>query len=295
MKRKSSSSSPRHALRRGGFTLIELLVVIAIIAILIALLLPAVQQAREAARRTQCKNNLAQMALAILNYEMAHEVLPPGSVNLEGPIETVAEGYHISWTVSLLPYLDQQPLFSEIDFDKGAYEQSSLVNAARMHVLECPSDPGGSSRTPDAAQSSYAGCHNSIEAQIDTDNDGVFFLNSAVRFRDITDGSSNTVFIGEKAITAGDLNWLSGTRSTLRNTNQAPNLVPKLGGNRRYQSTIPAEFQDVTIVGGFGSWHTGGSQMALGDGAVRFVNERIDIAVFHNLGSRSDGKFISQF
>src|ERR1700693_4880192 len=104
---------------RPAFTLIELLVVIAIIAILVALLLPAVQQAREAARRTQCKNNLVQIGLALLNYEMAHECLPSGSVDPNRPIRNEAKGYHMSWMVQLLPYLDQSNTFQHFDFSVG--------------------------------------------------------------------------------------------------------------------------------------------------------------------------------
>lgn len=275
---------------RPGFTLIELLVVIAIIAILIALLLPAVQQAREAARRTQCKNNLAQLALALLNYEMAHGVLPPGSVNATGPISTVAEGYHMAWTASLLPYIDQTPLFREIDFDKGAYQQSDLVMKARLNSLECPSDPGFSLGDV-ASQTSFAGCQSSIEAPIDTENNGVLYLNSAVRYRDISDGSSNTIFVGEKKITTGDLNWISGTRSTLRNTDKKPNSVVDEKDFRKK----PPQFDDENIVGGFGSWHTGGAQFALGDGSVRFVSENIALETYQYLGSRNDGHFVGDY
>src|SRR4051812_39085560 len=93
---------------RPGFTLIELLVVIAIISVLIALLLPAIQAAREAARRVQCVNNLMQIGIAVQNYESSHEILPPGVVDLAGPIQNVPKGYHASWMVQLLPYLEQK-------------------------------------------------------------------------------------------------------------------------------------------------------------------------------------------
>jgi hypothetical protein len=161
---------------------------------------------------------------------------------------------------------------------------------ARLNVLPCPTDPGG---YPDVAQSSYAGCHNGVEAQIDVDNDGVFFLNSAVGYRDITDGSSNTIFVGEKKITLGDLNWLSGTRSTLRNTGSTPNSLVVRGTPFRTQK--PAEFADPTVVGGFGSWHTGGAQFALGDGSVRFLNENITLETYQHLGSRNDDNFVGEF
>ena len=112
MKTLPRASQPTPSVRRG-FTLIELLVVIAIIAILIALLLPAVQNSREAARRSQCRNNLAQITLACLNYEMAWESLPAGSINADGPIESTPDGYHVSWTVLLLPHMDQTPLYAQ--------------------------------------------------------------------------------------------------------------------------------------------------------------------------------------
>ena len=117
-------STSTHRLR-PGFTLIELLIVTAIIAILVALLLPAVQQAREAARRTQCKNHLAQIGVALQNYEMAHRCLPPGTIDASGPIESRASGYHMSWIVQLLPYIDEGNIHRHLDFQQSVYSKAN--------------------------------------------------------------------------------------------------------------------------------------------------------------------------
>jgi prepilin-type N-terminal cleavage/methylation domain-containing protein len=283
MKRFSKHVTQEPDASRRGFTLIELLVVIAIIAILIALLLPAVQQAREAARRSQCKNNLAQIALATLNYEMAHGVLPSGCINADGPIVSTPDGYHMGWTVHLLPYLDQSYLYQEIDFSKGAYDQEERITSVAMSVFVCPSDPG------DNEPVSFAGCHGGSETQIADDNEGVFFLNSRIRYRDITDGSTNTLFFGEKPRIEGDLNWMSGTRTSLKNTGSKPNRLPSIRDLHGQFGRQPADMADPNSVGGFGSWHTGGAQFALGDGSVRFLSENIDIELFESLGKRADG------
>jgi prepilin-type N-terminal cleavage/methylation domain-containing protein len=283
-----------HGSGRLGFTLIELLVVIAIIAILIALLLPAVQQAREAARRTQCRNNLAQIALATMTYQSAHGVLPPGSVNEKGPITSDKKGYHVSWTVAILPNLDQGPLFRHVDFSKSIYKQEQDFLESRISVYECPSDWGISEELPAA---NYAGCHNGTEASIDVENDGVFFLNSAISFQEIPDGSSSTFFFGEKISTKADIAWYSGTRSTLRNTGAPPNDIFRLykGSIGDLKKEIPQHLRDLTKVGGFSSHHAGGALFALGDGSVRFISQDIDISVYHNLGNRDDGNILDDF
>ncbi len=125
--------------------------------------------------------------------------------------------------------------------------------------------------------SSYAGCHHDVEAPIDVKNHGVFFLNSRITRDDITDGTSFTIFFGEKKIQDDDLGWLSGTRATLRNTGAAINATAGSQGD---------------LVGGFGSYHPGGGNFAFGDGRVRFISERIDPGVYRRLGHRSDGDLI---
>jgi prepilin-type N-terminal cleavage/methylation domain-containing protein len=207
------TNKQREAGLNSGFTLVELLVVIAIIGVLVGLLLPAIQAAREAARRSSCQNNLSQLIIAVHNYEMAHGVYPAGTVDAKGPILSQQTGYHHNWISRILPYIEQGNAYRAIDWKAGVYAKTNgAVRAIAMRLLICPSSPTGPSPI-----SSYAAVHHDVEAPIDVDNHGVFFLNSRVRYDDILDGSSHTVFIGEKSPDPVDLGWMSGTRATLRN------------------------------------------------------------------------------
>jgi prepilin-type N-terminal cleavage/methylation domain-containing protein len=311
-----------------GFTYIELLVVMAIIGILVALLLPAVQAAREAARRLTCANNLSQLILAVQEYESAHQVYPPGTIAAQGPISHISKGYHHNWISQILPFLEQKPLARHIDYRVSVYDPANRP-ARRIHVkiLRCPSSPAGG-----IGYSDYAGIHNDIEAPIDVDNNGIFFLNSRIRNVDVVDGVSNTVFIGEKATFLGDLGWMSGTRGTLRNlgsfsssgwggpwTNSGfpPGVVgdasdaPTLSGDALEAVLFPANTnrwnqdplklaarppKDPTLgVGGLSSSHPGGGQIALGDGSVQFFAMTMDVRLRHRFANRADRSLIDDF
>ena len=278
----------RHSLHKA-FTLVELLVVIAIIGILIALLLPAVQAAREAARRISCTNNLSQIALAVQNYSMAHFVYPPGTIDEQGPIVNAPEGYHHNWVSQVLPYMEELNTYRHINFAESVYDESNAqVRQVHIATLLCPSGWAGRS---ELGVTNYAGCHDPLETPIDVDNNGVFFLNSAVHYEDITDGSSHTIFVGEKLIDQDDtLGWMSGTRATLRNTGISIN--EGLARSHGYEEAEPPSDKSNLFVGGFGSHHPGGTQFAFGDGHVMFIRDNLDEKVLQQLAHRSDGELL---
>ena len=200
--------------RRRAFTLIELMIVVGIIAVLIALLLPAIQSAREQARRAQCSNNLLQLGIAMGNYASTHSVLPPGVVNDKGPIVNLPKGYHHGWAVQILPFIGQNNVYRRFNLNESIYAASNeTARDVMISTFLCPSEPEHS------ATISYAGCHHDVEAPIAADNHGVLYLNSHVRFDDITDGPAQTILLGEPQTTIRPcLGWASGTSSTLRNT-----------------------------------------------------------------------------
>ena len=313
-------SRPAGAARPAAFTLIELLVVIAIIATLIGLLLPAVQSCREAARRAGCSNNVLQLGLALHNYEFHRETFPAGVTDAAGPIKSRPEGKHVSWIVRILPYLEEKALAAHFKDADGAYAAGNApVVATVIPTLICPTYSWKSAETwpvgagrdeagdgPDApgprertvAVSTYAGSHHDVEAPIAADNHGMLFLNSAVRFKDIEDGSSRTLLIAERASpprrpedlngARDDLGWASGTRSTLRNTSS----VMAFGyGADVDRAALAAKVADPLFVGGLGSFHAGSIAVAgMADGAIKQLTADIDPDVLRQLGHRADGE-----
>jgi len=304
-----------------GFTLIELLVVIAIIGILVSMLLPAIQAARETARRSACSAHLTQIGLALQSYYSTHESFPPGVTNPDGPIHNIPDGYHMGWLVSLLPYVEEEATWKNIDFSASVYDKKNArVRHLGIALYACPSSWD---ETPDHSRfSNYAGCHHSIEAPIDKDNCGVFFLNSRVTLRDITDGAAHTLFVGEKLGSAKDLGWMSGTRATLRNAGTAIN---KTDEEKLWMFEWPAEVEDPVLpsttpgkpavavpnagaanttapnaapgdlrVGGFGSHHPTVTNFLFGDGTVRSVDDHIELSVLQQLADRADGKLLEK-
>ena len=315
-------SRPAGAARPAAFTLIELLVVIAIIATLIGLLLPAVQSCREAARRASCSNNVLQLGLALHNYEFHRETFPAGVTDAAGPIKSRPEGKHVSWIVRILPYLEEKALAAHFKDADGAYAAGNApVVATVIPTLICPTYSWKSAETwpvgagrdeagdgPDApgprertvAVSTYAGSHHDVEAPIAADNHGMLFLDSAVRFKDIEDGSSRTLLIAERVSpprrpedlygARDDLGWASGTRSTLRNTSSVMAFAYGYGVNVD-PAALAAKVADPLFVGGLGSFHAGSIAVAgMANGAIKQLTADIDPDVLRQLGHRADGE-----
>ena len=301
-------SSTQRTHTKRGFTLIELLVVVAIILVLAALLLPAIQQAREAARRIGCQNNLLQIGLALQNYANAHGVLPPGTSNATGPIVSVEDTtqYHMSWTVQILPHLQLKSAYRHIDFTKSVYAaENAALRSKQAETWLCPSTanlPVGTNA------STYCGVHNDYESPIDVNQNGVLFLNSAVRFDQVTDGLSHTILVGERdGELVGPLGWMSGTRATLCNgvlwvNKNKPTEAPRYQahaasrlGVRSIQQELAELESGREFVGGFSSNHGIGNYAVLGDGSVRFLSNTISAITLRNLTHRSDGEMMDDF
>jgi prepilin-type N-terminal cleavage/methylation domain-containing protein/prepilin-type processing-associated H-X9-DG protein len=296
--------------RPRAFTLLELMFVVGIIGILIALLLPAIQSAREQARRAQCSNNLVQLGIAMGNYASTHSVLPPGVVNDKGPIVNQSVGYHHAWTVQILPFIGQDNVYRRFDLDESIYAPSNeTARTVMISTFMCPSSSRGWSASGSwvAGTISYAGCHHDVEAPIAADNHGVLYLNSRVRFDDITDGLAQTILLGELKSNEPDiLNWASGTRATLRNTGSGLNsenpltlLFASIADLNEADRQVAAARMyaegaiSVNFVGGFSSWHPQGGNFVFCDGSVRFIKQSVQQRHYQLLGNRADGEMIS--
>lgn len=266
-----------------AFTLVEVLVVIAVIMVLVGLLLPAVQMAREYARRTSCKANMGQIAMAIHQYQDTQVVYPPGTTNPSGPIQSTEQGEHHSWLTFLLPFIDEKNLADKIDRGKSVYAPENLpVRRHRVRLFICPS---GEFR---GIASSYAGVHHWDEKPIDENDLGVFFLNSRLTPDDIKDGLKHTLFFGERSPEQplnSDLGWMSGTRATLRNTGH-----PLECG----RPTTSASDLDPRFVGGFGSYHAAIVQFGLGNGSVISLSQSVDQRAMQQLANRQDGAIVDE-
>jgi prepilin-type N-terminal cleavage/methylation domain-containing protein len=282
---------------KRAFTLIELLVVIAIIAILIALLLPAVQQAREAARRTQCRNNMHQIGLALHNYHDTHRVFPPGAIHSNGAYT------YTSWLVLVLPFVDEMAIYNAYNMDwRPEHGPNITVSRSMLSQYNCPTDAAPGLSIPykagaTLAEATYAGNQGAYACDVSPSlctrqAVGPLYACSRVRIRDIRDGASNTLAAGETRTfwsvePASSQNyphrswWARGRyQNSLRSTE-----VPLNSGDRS-DTDLPNSSRQ------FAGSHEGGVFFLLCDGQVRFLSENIDMAVYQALSTIANNEII---
>ncbi len=307
-------NAQHNRLRRDGFTLIELLVVIAIIAILVALLLPAVQQAREAARRSSCKNNLKQLGLAIHNYHDTYRVLPPGFIqelgaaagNNDGTQQPDATNW--GWATYLLPEMEQGPLFDTLRPGVNRFHQAAnntpagllLAVTTPLAAFRCPSDPGtelnddrqlmigSATNLVSTVRSNYvaSNCSGNLSwtngdpntTGAGTRANGVFIRNGDRNFSDLTDGLSNTIALGERAsLLVGAVASFNCRAALMFGIREQQLGIPPFGlGDSLFSGMGGINLTQDACRVGISSMHRGGVQTLLCDGSVRFISENIN-------------------
>jgi len=288
----------------GGFTLIELLVVIAIIAILIALLVPAVQKVREAASRTQCINNLKQQGLALHGHHDAKKRFPsacqigqswytgyirnPPPSGINPNTGYPSEGPFFSWVYQISPYIEQKAVFSAFNKDAWPWYQyfpnGQTINSSPAVIFQCPADSRSSLQCNDGgnfvALTAYLGVNGQDQFKEDGGQDGILFVNSAIRLPVISDGSSNTLLVGERP-PSNDLyyGWMwagSGDSPYFGTTDVALGVREGTGGapNSARDFFRPGDLNDPNNIHRFHYWslHPGGGNWLFADGSVRFIS-----------------------